>query len=73
MGDDEDVKSGVIDSLKTVLGIPEGPEAQKVPIDLVVHEFLPPEASTLFRLSYQCPTAAPGSRRTSSGSSWFGW
>ncbi|KAF5340842.1 hypothetical protein D9758_016597 [Tetrapyrgos nigripes] len=50
MGDDEEVKSGVIDSLKTGLGIPEGPEAQTVPIDLAVHEFLPPEASTLRNL-----------------------
>ncbi|KAF5332896.1 hypothetical protein D9758_017890 [Tetrapyrgos nigripes] len=50
MGDDEDIKSGVIDSLKTGLGIPQGPEAQKVPIDLAVHKFLPPEASTLRNL-----------------------
>ncbi|KAF5337528.1 hypothetical protein D9758_016854 [Tetrapyrgos nigripes] len=35
----------VIDSLKMGLGIPEGPEAQKVPIYLAVHELLTPEAA----------------------------
>ncbi|KAF5340139.1 hypothetical protein D9758_016857 [Tetrapyrgos nigripes] len=44
MGEDEDFQSDYI-TLKMGLGIPEGPEAQKVSIDFAVHELLPPEAA----------------------------
>ncbi|KAF5340158.1 hypothetical protein D9758_016855 [Tetrapyrgos nigripes] len=38
-------EDGGMDSLKTGLGIPEGPGAQKVPIYFAVHEFLTLEAA----------------------------
>ncbi|KAF5332897.1 hypothetical protein D9758_017893 [Tetrapyrgos nigripes] len=44
MGEDEDFQSHYI-TLKMRLGIPEGPEAQKVSKDFAVYELLPPEAA----------------------------